>query len=307
MIIVLLALAVICFTLYKLSRRLTVAIHQVESEKTFKIIFISDLHLGFWKRADWLQKTVSQIHQQKEVDFVLVGGDWLYWAKTEDIETLLAPLGQVKIPIYGVLGNHDYDAEYMRSTKKAHLEKLTTTLQKLGVILLDNDETILTLRGQKLRIIGFGDHENNHFVRLSVRPPVKETLFARHPRAKTRGFDPLTREIPQQVREDGTKHYNFTIALMHNPDTVLTMNKDESYDLMLAGHTHNGQIAIPWLERLWLPITGPYVGGWYKTQHGPLFVTNGIGEAGLPIRYKSLSTIDVLLLRSQRSSPDDPR
>jgi uncharacterized protein len=76
------------------------------------------------------------------------------------------------------------------------------------------------------------------------------------------------------------------ILLAHSPDIVDQLD-GARFDLMLAGHTHGGQINLPFFNGAWL-MNGPssrYVRGFYDDARGsPLYVNRGIGTAKLPIR-----------------------
>ncbi|HKA42584.1 MAG TPA: metallophosphoesterase [Burkholderiales bacterium] len=85
------------------------------------------------------------------------------------------------------------------------------------------------------------------------------------------------------------------IVLTHNPDTALLLPPGIA-DLTLAGHTHGGQIRIPWLYRAALPTDGPFDRGWYELPTTRLFVTTGVGENALPMRFLVPPVIDVLVL-----------
>ena len=57
-------------------------------------------------------------------------------------------------------------------------------------------------------------------------------------------------------------------------------------DLALAGHTHGGQVRLPWLPPLWLPRgSGRFVEGWYEREGSQMYVCRGIGMSILPIRF----------------------
>mgnify|MGYP003393456471 CR=1 FL=1 len=77
----------------------------------------------------------------------------------------------------------------------------------------------------------------------------------------------------------------FKIGLFHSPDFFSTHS--DSFDLVLAGHTHGGQIRIPFLPPLWLPEgSGPYVEGWYAAgSKAKMYVSRGIGNSVLEIRF----------------------
>lgn len=87
-----------------------------------------------------------------------------------------------------------------------------------------------------------------------------------------------------------------TLALTHNPDTSVDLVSGD-VALLLAGHTHGGQIRIPWLYRRVIPSRHGFDRG--EQWQGPVrvFTTSGTGEIGLPLRLFNPPTIDVLHLR----------
>lgn len=76
------------------------------------------------------------------------------------------------------------------------------------------------------------------------------------------------------------------LVLMHQPDTV-SLLPDASADVIVAGHTHGGQIRIPFVTD-WLVRTvispGGYGGGRYETPAGTMLVSSGVGMVGPPVR-----------------------
>jgi predicted MPP superfamily phosphohydrolase len=78
------------------------------------------------------------------------------------------------------------------------------------------------------------------------------------------------------------------ILLGHSPDIVDQLD-GASFDLMLAGHTHGGQVNLPFFDGAWM-LNGPssqYVKGLYDVHGTPLYVNRGIGTAKVPIRLGS--------------------
>lgn len=76
------------------------------------------------------------------------------------------------------------------------------------------------------------------------------------------------------------------IALLHYPEWVeqLAPNK---FDLVLAGHSHGGQVRIPFYGAMIVPFsTGKYDLGLFQTQSGPLYVSSGIGWFFMNIRFR---------------------
>lgn len=77
----------------------------------------------------------------------------------------------------------------------------------------------------------------------------------------------------------------FQLALFHEPDLLDELNTP-NYDLALAGHSHGGQIRVPFLTDQFLPFGGrKYVKGFYTHESLSLFVTSGIGLTKIPFRF----------------------
>lgn len=88
------------------------------------------------------------------------------------------------------------------------------------------------------------------------------------------------------------------LILSHNPDTVDMVPALVSRPLMLAGHTHGGQVKMPFLTQYMLnrvSILG-HVRGLYRHEHADVFVTVGTGMVGVPFRFLVPPTIDILHL-----------
>ena len=86
------------------------------------------------------------------------------------------------------------------------------------------------------------------------------------------------------------------IVLMHNPDSAMALPPG-SAALALAGHTHGGQIRIPLLYRYAIPCAYPFDRGLHTFGPVPTFVTSGLGETGVPMRFLNPPVIDVLEIR----------
>jgi uncharacterized protein len=85
------------------------------------------------------------------------------------------------------------------------------------------------------------------------------------------------------------------IVLTHNPDTAPLLPPGKA-DVTLSGHTHGGQIRIPWLYRLAIPTDGPFDRGWHDLPNTRVFVTTGVGETALPLRLMVPPVVDVIVL-----------
>ncbi len=76
----------------------------------------------------------------------------------------------------------------------------------------------------------------------------------------------------------------FTIALFHSP--IYFEEVAGQCDLALAGHTHGGQVRLPFIRPLWLPAgCGRFVEGWYEQAGSRLYVSRGLGTTAVNVRF----------------------
>jgi uncharacterized protein len=89
------------------------------------------------------------------------------------------------------------------------------------------------------------------------------------------------------------------ILLAHSPDIVASL-RDASADLVLCGHTHGGQINLPFLNGAWLKdgATRRYVEGFYDAHGSPMYVNRGIGTTTLPLRVACRPELTIFTLHS---------
>ena len=87
------------------------------------------------------------------------------------------------------------------------------------------------------------------------------------------------------------------MLLSHNPDFAEDY-PDERVGLMLSGHTHGGQIYLPGCGSKWLPSKygTKYRGGLVRGPASQVFISRGLGEAGVPMRMNVPPEINVLTL-----------
>jgi predicted MPP superfamily phosphohydrolase len=86
------------------------------------------------------------------------------------------------------------------------------------------------------------------------------------------------------------------IVLTHDPDMFPELRGRAN--LTLAGHTHGGQIGLPLVRRLTAPSRHSYTGGEVREDGACMYVSRGVGTAGLPVRLAAPPEIAFLALRS---------
>lgn len=142
-------------------------------------------------------------------------------------------------------------------------ERSWVALKKNGVVVLENEPLAIHRGGAQIWIYGVAD------------------LWTRHPH-----YEKL-KEIPAG---------DSIIAITHNPD--IFPNVPDRVHLVLAGHTHGGQINLPFFGRPWSPsIYGEkYSAGLVQEGDHQLFVTTGIGTSIAPIRFRVPPEIALLTI-----------
>lgn len=89
--------------------------------------------------------------------------------------------------------------------------------------------------------------------------------------------------------EDLDNYYK--ILLVHEPDYIKEVTKH--FDMVLAGHSHNGQVKIPGIKPFWLPVgSRTYYDKYYNVNGTDLYVSNGIGSSGVNLRFGSVPSIN---------------
>lgn len=106
-------------------------------------------------------------------------------------------------------------------------------------------------------------------------------------------MDQALADVPQGI---------LCILLMHEPDFADAAAQDERVALQLSGHTHGGQIRLPFIGTPVLPYMGRcYVQGLYRVNGMWLYVTRGIGSSGLPLRLNCRPEVTEIRLVSDSS------
>jgi predicted MPP superfamily phosphohydrolase len=225
---------------------------------------VADLHTGSPRNGvDKLDRVVRRL-EASDSDVVLLAGDYVIlkvflgkYVPPEVVAAHLKPLLAHK-RVYAVLGNHDW---WKNGTRVRH------ALQSIGITVLENQATEISLGQCRLWLVGVGD------------------LWEGHPDIR-RAFAGVTDNAP-------------VIAITHNPDLFPQMPARAS--LVIAGHTHGGQVnLLPGQPSMRF---GHYIAGPIFDHGRQLFVTPGIGTSILPFRFRVPPEISRLTLRSKTPAP----
>ncbi len=100
----------------------------------------------------------------------------------------------------------------------------------------------------------------------------------------------------------GMQRTPFAILLSHSPEIFFKADLAR-IDLVLAGHTHGGQVRLPWLGPLWVPAgSESYPAGWFAGNTTRMFVTRGVGTSLLPVRFLCRPEVALITLRRGSAS-----
>ena len=137
-------------------------------------------------------------------------------------------------------------------------QELITVLNNFNIKVLENASQEINIKGESFKIDGLPD---------------------------------LWKELPKQPLQNDSDKFN--ILLAHNPDTSYYINHSGT-DLIVSGHTHGGQIRIPWLFKKAIPSEYGFDKGWYDINNIKIFVNPGIGTVLLPCRFLMVPEISIL-------------
>jgi predicted MPP superfamily phosphohydrolase len=224
----------------------------------YRIALISDLHLDGAATLNDLADTVRQVNEE-HADLILIPGD--FSTHRRDNRNLLGSediLARLHAPdgVWASLGNHDY---------YAGIHVIEKALADANITLLKNENRLIQRDGGEIALAAIDD------VICGV-PNLPQAL------------DGIPDDIP-------------VILMAHEPDFARIAAADARVRLQVSGHTHGGQIRLPVVSAMVLPSFGHmYVNGGYQVNDMALYVSTGIGMAGLPLRFNCRPEITVITL-----------
>jgi uncharacterized protein len=89
------------------------------------------------------------------------------------------------------------------------------------------------------------------------------------------------------------------ILLAHEPDFADTSAVMGRFDLQLSGHSHGGQVRLPFMKKFFPPLAYKYPMGQYQVGSMIQYTNRGLGSSGIPIRFNCRPEITIFTLRSK--------
>jgi len=264
-----------------------------------RIALLSDFHLGagvFTFVVKTKLAALRRAHAAEPVDLIFLGGDYLDRSirYLPQLHMVLTEITSLKVPVYGVLGNHDH--QHFTKQQEKEVEKV---LRKSGVHLLKNEAELVKVGKEEIALVGLDD---------LMRSPDYGIHKKRHPRAQD--YRDRVEKMNWYHPFDNFYQEHLRILLAHNPDSVHMQGATRPH-VVLSGHTHGGQFFfIPWFKHLAykakLMPPGSYLSwaGRAFLQGTTLIVSRGLGESTLPLRLFVRPEIVVVTLEKAAASED---
>ncbi len=223
----------------------------------YRIVHVSDLHNTEMGKDN---EELLTMLRDAQPDIIAITGD-LIDSRSTDIEIALRFVqAAVKIaPCYYVTGNHE--------ARVSVYDKLKTGMEDVGVIVLEDELSEITLDGETITLIGVND-------------PSFRTDYL---------FGDAETVMRTKLAELHTDNNEFTVLLSHRPE-LFDMYVENGVDVVLSGHAHGGQFRLPFIGGLVAPNQGlfpEYDAGLYTEENTNMIVSRGVGNSILPFRINN--------------------
>lgn len=263
----------LCFYAFHVEpKRLVVKEHIItktnEDYQELRILQCSDLHIKENTSLEYLDKFVSNINELQP-DIVIFTGDLFddydifYQSDQDDIT--LDDIANRLSNIEAKIGK--YAVYGNRDYGGGSYKEYGILMQESGFTLLKNQVVCLNINGKSFGIGGMDD-----------------ALFGN----------------PERIRVvEKLNHCDYKLLLMHEPDCSDDY-KDDGIDLILAGHSHGGQIRLPFIDVVTTSLGEKYISGFYtinESTDSKVFVNTGIGTTKIDARFMVPPQIDVFHIK----------
>jgi len=227
-----------------------------------RVLHLSDLHASFVVPLSLIQNAI-RLGLECAPDLICVTGDFITFRHDFDSREYVNALRRLAAaaPTFAVLGNHDGGSWARRRQGNSDHIFVERMLEESGIHLLHNRSQRVSIRGERLTLVGVGD------------------LWSQEIEG-SKAFAGVTGESP-------------VVLLSHNPDSKETLGSF-AWDLMLCGHTHGGQVIVPIEGARYAPVADKrYVAGLKPWGTRQIHVTRGVGNVG-GVRFRCRPEVSML-------------
>lgn len=240
-----------------------------DSFNGFKIVHFSDVHFGTTVDIKYLKSIVNKINSLNPNVVVFTGDliDDSIKIKDEDKKKIISILSSINVDVkkIAVKGNNDY-------VKKNSYEEI---MSSSGFDILNNTYELIYYKGLvPIYVAGLPSS-------IKEKYDAKDSFIY---------YDTL---IESDIKPE------FKIVLIHEPDNI-NLIKNYDVNLVLAGHSHNGQIRIPFVGAVITPKgSKEYYDNYYKVGETRFYISSGIGTSKIKFRFNDKPSINFYRLNSK--------
>lgn len=225
----------------------------------YRIVQISDIHMETWMNRQRLAEVVSKVNLLR-ADLIAITGDFVTDLFHRTPKDLTDNLSNLRATDGVFAVMGNHD--YWSNVKS-----IRQILESSGITELPNAVHTLRREDASLHIAGIDDYWEN----------------------KARLQKVLT-----QLPADGS-----AILLAHEPDFAVISSQSKRFDLQLSGHTHGGQVVLPWIGPIVLPMYGRrFPLGLNQVGEMLVYTNRGLGTARPQIRFNCRPEVTMLTLHA---------
>lgn len=236
-----------------------------------KIAHISDIHYDESITKKELERVKDTVNALKPDIIVFTGDVATHGLNNKEIEEVSSVLSQMEATIgkYAINGNHDYEFE---KWELLFDNSGFTNLNDTYEVIYKDENTPIVLSGISTNIYG------NKNIKDKIEP-IYEYL--------------------NSFSEGDINMPAYSILLMHEPDFIEEIDYNK-FDMVLSGHSHNGQVRFPLIGPLYLPEgCKKYYDEYYKIDNTDLYISSGIGTTYLNVRLFNRPSFNFYRLTSK--------
>jgi len=230
-----------------------------------KIIQISDIHYKITTTKEDLEKMVKEINLLKP-DIVILSGD-LFDSNIkyedndyEDISKILKSIDYT-ISKYAIKGENDLD-----------ISSWENIINDSDFINLNNSYEFIYNEGiEPILLVGISSNYNENHIRKDI----------------------------ERIYKEIQTEYKYSILVLHEPDFINEIDYNR-FNLILAGHSHNGQIVLPYIGGIIKDkYSKEYYDNYYEFNNTKLYISSGLGTSKYKFRFLNKPSINLYRLRNK--------
>lgn len=278
----------------------------IQGLKDIRLVQISDLHYGPHLPKFFQRKIIRRINALYP-DVIVFTGDFLCYANTANLNEIQRFLNHFQAPYgcFAILGNHDY-AEFISVNDQGHYDvvevksstiirgfqrlftppKLTGKITKKACSIEMNQPLLSMLKKTPFKLL------HNETIQLSIRQQVFNLTGL--------GEYSLGKCDAEKAFKNYRQNYP-GIVLAHHPDSIKIL-KNFPGNLILSGHTHGGQINLPWFwKKFTLMENMSLIKGLVYLLNKKIYINRGLGSV---MHFRWFSLPEVLLIQMESDGKD---